>query len=300
MDVSGIEAGVDFVELIEQQVQACSVLVALIGRHWLEGNRLRDPNDLVTREIALALKNNASVIPVLLRGAQMPAASDLPEDLKALARKNAVEVGEATFDRDAEALIRALEPRLGKRKLTRKIWVTAASFLVLAGLAVGFYTMSGSKPQRSVESTQGSTGNPPSTGNPALDDLSKAFGNLPVATSGAGSTNPGGSTSTTTAPFEFEPVGTWSVRASGSASGAMLLNLKKDRNYEITNANGALQTMAQTIGSTGTWTFNTTDKRLMLLPTNSTIGYGLLITGKGQNGYTATSNDGVFYTFSRQ
>lgn len=41
MDVSGIDGGVDFVETIENEVKASSVLVALIGKHWLEGKRLR-------------------------------------------------------------------------------------------------------------------------------------------------------------------------------------------------------------------------------------------------------------------
>jgi len=82
----------------------------------------------------------------------------------------------------------------------------------------------------------------------------------------------------------------------------MLLNLKKDQNYEITNPSGALQTMAQTLGSTGTWTFNTVDKRLLLLPTNLRLGLGIQITGKQQNRFSAVSvdNDGVIYTFSRQ
>jgi hypothetical protein len=49
MDVEGIEAGVDFVETIEQAVGGCEVLLAIIGRGWLDSNnsqgdrRLGDP-----------------------------------------------------------------------------------------------------------------------------------------------------------------------------------------------------------------------------------------------------------------
>jgi hypothetical protein len=144
----------------------------------------------------------------------------------------------------------------------------ALSFLVLLGAAVGIYIKRSPKPQPPIEPIEST----PSSGNPAKDESS----------------------------FEFEPAGNWLVSAGGAASGMMRLNLKKNQNYEITNASGALQIMAQTLGGAGTWTFNTTDKRLVLLPTNSPISLGIRITGKQQNSFSATSNDGVFYTFDRQ
>ena len=311
MDVTDIRAGVDYVELIEREVRISSVLVALIGRHWLDGNRLQDTDDLVNREIALALKNDVSVIPVLLRGAHMPSVSELPEDLKGLARKNAVEVGETTFDRDAEALIRALEPKLGNKKLRRRLLAATASLVLLVGIAVGVYIKNRPHAQLALDTTSGSTGNPAqpgpektsSTGNPAIDELKKAFGNFQVPVSGTSGTNNRANTGEATSPpFEFDPVGRWSVAANGTASGVMLLNLKNDRNYEITNASGYLGAFAQSLGSNGTWTFNTIDKRLVLLPTNFGYALGIRITGKKQGSFSAASvgNDGVFYTFTRQ
>ena len=41
MDVDTIEAGVDFVEVLQNAVQSCDVLVALIGRGWLN---IKDEN----------------------------------------------------------------------------------------------------------------------------------------------------------------------------------------------------------------------------------------------------------------
>jgi hypothetical protein len=35
MDIDTIEPGLDFVEVIEQAVGSCDVLIALLGRHWL-------------------------------------------------------------------------------------------------------------------------------------------------------------------------------------------------------------------------------------------------------------------------
>ena len=60
MDVNTIEAGLDFVEVLENAVRSCDVLVALIGTRWLnikdtEGKRrLDNPQDFVRIEIAAA------------------------------------------------------------------------------------------------------------------------------------------------------------------------------------------------------------------------------------------------------
>src|SRR6516165_4969742 len=115
IDVDNLDPGVDFVEAIEQSVGACDVLIAVIGRRWLisseaEGSRrLDNPDDFVRLEIATALKRNIRVIPVLVDDASMPRASDLPDDLKALVRRNAVEVSYTRFRADSERLIVALE-----------------------------------------------------------------------------------------------------------------------------------------------------------------------------------------------
>ena len=50
----------------------------------------------------MALSLRARVIPVLLDGVPMPPASELPDDLKALARLNAEHVRGVTFQRDME------------------------------------------------------------------------------------------------------------------------------------------------------------------------------------------------------
>src|SRR6516162_8334032 len=115
IDVDNLDPGVDFVEAIEQSVGSCDVLIAVIGRHWLisseaEGSRrLDNPDDFVRLEIATALKRNIWVIPVLVDEASMPHASDLPDELKSLVRRNAVEVSHTRFSADSERLIDALE-----------------------------------------------------------------------------------------------------------------------------------------------------------------------------------------------
>ena len=115
MDVESIEPGSDFVEIIDDKVGSCDVLLALIGPRWVDaadetGNRrLEDPDDVVALEIATALGLHGRVIPVLVDGASMPKADDLPEDLAPLARREAVQLGHTTFDAVMSVLVTALE-----------------------------------------------------------------------------------------------------------------------------------------------------------------------------------------------
>jgi len=91
-----MDLGINFVEEIEKNVGSCDVLIAVIGKHWListdekRRRRLNNPNDFVRLEIATALKRNIRVIPVLVDGASMPPSGQLPEDLKPLAFRNAL------------------------------------------------------------------------------------------------------------------------------------------------------------------------------------------------------------------
>jgi hypothetical protein len=116
MDVAAIEPGRDFRKAIDQSVANCSVLLAIVGLEWLAtkdatgGRRLDDPNDFVRIELASALRRDIPVIPVLVRGAKMPRVEQLPDDLKELAYRNAVELTHARWKSDVQVLIRALRP----------------------------------------------------------------------------------------------------------------------------------------------------------------------------------------------
>lgn len=114
MDIDNMPFGVDFVEVLEEKVSACKVLLAVIGSGWLDardehGNRrLDNPNDFVRIEIATALGRRIPVVPVLLDNTPMPRADALPEPLKALARRNAIIVSHLRFASDVERLLRGL------------------------------------------------------------------------------------------------------------------------------------------------------------------------------------------------
>jgi formylglycine-generating enzyme required for sulfatase activity len=121
MDIDHIEPGEDFVQVIEEAVGSCEILIAVIGQRWLASTdgtsrRLDNPNDFVRLEIAAALNRDIHVIPVLVHGASMSGAQDLPDDLAGLARRNAFEVSDLRWKRDVDRLIRTLERILTKQR----------------------------------------------------------------------------------------------------------------------------------------------------------------------------------------
>jgi hypothetical protein len=126
MDVDAIPLGVNFVTALHEAVAKCEVLLAVIGPNWLEARddagtrRLDDPNDFVRIEIGAALQRSIPVIPILLEGAKVPKANQLPEDLKELAMRNWLEVHHASFHSDLDKLVRGLKVTLGQDERRRQ------------------------------------------------------------------------------------------------------------------------------------------------------------------------------------
>jgi hypothetical protein len=123
-DLDSIPVGADFERFIEESVNSCHVLVALIGPDWLAatdaagGRRLDRPHDYVRLEIGKALARATPVIPVLLNEAQMPSDAELPPDLAPLATRNALEISDSRWTYDVGRLIAALEKYLAEPQNT--------------------------------------------------------------------------------------------------------------------------------------------------------------------------------------
>ena len=118
MDIDNIPAGVDFAADLNNQVTACRVFLAVIGPNWLDMKdesgvrQLDNPDDFVTIEIAAALaRGDIRVIPVLVDNARMPKADKLPDSIKPLVRRNAVELRNSQFRRAAEMLVARMRGR---------------------------------------------------------------------------------------------------------------------------------------------------------------------------------------------
>jgi len=120
MDVDTIEPGVDFERVIEKAVGECDVLLAVIGKRWAGGELDRvswldsSSKDYVRLEIATALARNICVIPVLVDGVAMPSENLLPESIRGITRRHAVEISNTRFSFDIERLITALQRTLGE------------------------------------------------------------------------------------------------------------------------------------------------------------------------------------------
>jgi len=114
MDVDSVPIGIDFVDYIDEQLAECAVMIAVIGPGWSEvvdesgRRRLDDPEDLVRVEIAAALNRKIPVIPILVRDASMPRKDALPDDLRPLTRRNALELSHHRWRHDVERLVEAI------------------------------------------------------------------------------------------------------------------------------------------------------------------------------------------------
>jgi hypothetical protein len=115
MDLDTLEPGEDFWEVIKEALERADVQLALIGRGWLTASdqtgkrRLDAKDDFVRREIALALKGGLRVIPVLINGATMPPANELPSSIKRLTTRNAVQLTATTWRAEVARLVTSLE-----------------------------------------------------------------------------------------------------------------------------------------------------------------------------------------------
>ena len=118
-DITSMRPGEDFVVAIEHALSSCQALLAIIGPRWLiaqtaEGQRrIDDPVDFVRLEIERALVRPVRVVPVLFGGSAMPKASDLPETLQSLARRQAHEISDKRWDYDCDLLLKSLGEALG-------------------------------------------------------------------------------------------------------------------------------------------------------------------------------------------
>ena len=106
MDVE-IQASVDFVEWIETSVGGAGVMIAIIGRRWLEADaggqpRVHDERDYVRNEIVAALEGGIAVLPVLVDDAKMPSERELPAALAKLPRIQAHHLRSDTDWRSSE------------------------------------------------------------------------------------------------------------------------------------------------------------------------------------------------------
>lgn len=119
-DAINIQAGDNWQAVLNSALQQSVVMLVLIGPHWnpevdTHGvRRLDDPEDWVRFEVERGLKQPQTiVVPVYVQGARMLAEKDLPESLRPLLERQAIQIrSNPHYDHDFALLVRALEKRV--------------------------------------------------------------------------------------------------------------------------------------------------------------------------------------------
>lgn len=126
MDVDSIPLGTNFIDILRAEVAQCGVLLAVMGKGWLDarddkGNRkLDNSNDPVRLEISSALQREIPVIPVLLDDARFPDVEMLPDGMTELPLRNWIAIHHTSFHADVDRLIEALKKLLAERREQRE------------------------------------------------------------------------------------------------------------------------------------------------------------------------------------
>jgi hypothetical protein len=146
-------------------------MLVVIGPQWLSATdaqgrrRITDPSDFIRSEIAAALAEGKPVVPVLVGGAHMPSLDGLPDDLRELARYNALTLSDESWSEDVARLSAALDPLMGRTSSSQRTVAaepappaqparTAAPFL--ARLAQAFGVLRGHSSHDDIQAARAS------------------------------------------------------------------------------------------------------------------------------------------------
>lgn len=169
-----IPPGAHFEVRIEESLHRCEVLLVVIGKRWLQTRRggvprLQNPNDLVRREIAIALRRGITVVPVLVEGASIPEPKQLPDDIRALSTRQAHELSDTRWDYDVGELIKAVQSSRGKR-LLRRVQQRPLLIVPLFALLGAFGYIALAVAFGGSDSADRTSEFPPPTSGPAFED----------------------------------------------------------------------------------------------------------------------------------
>jgi hypothetical protein len=117
LDVSALTHQQEWSQKIDEALDGCKIVVALVGPHWAkpsgsDRSRLLDEKDVVRRELTRAVERRVPIIILLLDGARTPDEADLPPELKQLFKTAWAEILRANnmghLEQDLEGVKRLL------------------------------------------------------------------------------------------------------------------------------------------------------------------------------------------------
>lgn len=162
-DVVTIRPGEPYVDVMNSAVAGADVVLAVIGPGWLRPTdagtpRLADPQDYVRRELVAAIAHARTLIPVLVGGAMLPSAQQLPDDLRPLVARQAVVLQDEDWAADVERLLKALGPEAAPRRRRGLAAAGAVVVLVVAGFVASQLVGRGTGGAAGQAAQGGSTG----------------------------------------------------------------------------------------------------------------------------------------------
>jgi FHA domain-containing protein/TIR domain-containing protein len=118
-DTSSLAPGTNYVNRIESAIASCAVVIVLIGKGWAgeyeDGRRRIDnPGDVLRIEVVSALELGVRIIPVLVQGAELPKAEELPAPLRPLTVRQTLRIDDAAVEVGVDQLITAVSRALGE------------------------------------------------------------------------------------------------------------------------------------------------------------------------------------------
>ncbi|MDR3001875.1 MAG: toll/interleukin-1 receptor domain-containing protein [Fibromonadaceae bacterium] len=132
----------DFDNELENRVNECKDFLLVLSPGIFDRLFVPDPdydpeNDWVRREIAQALKANKNIIPLYLEGFVFP--KNLPDDIKNIARKNAIDLYPKYFEAAYEKMKSFLNSKPSWRVKHQKKMISVVAAILLAFAGFLFY-----------------------------------------------------------------------------------------------------------------------------------------------------------------
>jgi hypothetical protein len=134
LDVTSVSPGERYPSRLRRHLDRADVVIAVVHDEWVRD--LRDGQDWVRDELEIALAEGKTIIPLLLNGAEMPTAIELPRSIKEFAH---LQAHVARNDHDLALLLDEIgdpaERSAGVRQTPRRSWPGP---LALGAAAVAF------------------------------------------------------------------------------------------------------------------------------------------------------------------
>jgi hypothetical protein len=111
MDTSSIKPGSKWPDAIKDSLTQADLVLVVIGPKWIRSSdewgrrRIDQEDDSVRQEISQALKEDKTIIPILVSGGRLPPRDALPQDIEELSQRQAIELRRDYWEHDIKLIL---------------------------------------------------------------------------------------------------------------------------------------------------------------------------------------------------